>query len=104
MVLAVFFPSLMGVGIIASGAVLLSDLVLRLLPNRGMRRSRRVALGAYGVVAAAAAAAGRTVRRSELLDRVPRRRTVYGMLAASAAIYFVAIWAAGLKLRQFVTR
>ena len=26
------------------------------------------------------------------------------MLAGSAAIYFVAIWAAGLKLRQFVTR
>jgi putative peptidoglycan lipid II flippase len=27
-----------------------------------------------------------------------------GMLAASGAIYFVALWAAGLKLRQFVTR
>ena len=26
------------------------------------------------------------------------------MLVGSAAIYFVAIWAAGLKLRQFVTR
>ena len=26
------------------------------------------------------------------------------MLAGSAAIYFVALWAAGLKLRQFVTR
>jgi len=26
------------------------------------------------------------------------------MLLGSAAIYFVAIWAAGLKLRQFVTR
>jgi hypothetical protein len=25
-------------------------------------------------------------------------------LGASAAIYFVALWAAGLKLRQFVTR
>ena len=27
-----------------------------------------------------------------------------GLLVGSAAIYFVALWAAGLKLRQFVTR
>jgi putative peptidoglycan lipid II flippase len=27
-----------------------------------------------------------------------------GMLAGSAAIYFIALWAAGVKLRQFVTR
>jgi hypothetical protein len=85
MVVAVFFPSLMGVGIIASGLIMLSDLVLRLLPNRGRRRSHRVALGAYGVVAAIAAAAGQPVQRSELLDRVPRRRTTYAALAVAAA-------------------
>jgi hypothetical protein len=82
MVLSVFFPSLMGVGIIASGAILLSDLVLKLLPNRGRRRSHRVAIGAYGVVAAAAAAAGQEVHRSQLLDRVPRRRAGYTLFAA----------------------
>ncbi|RPI24765.1 MAG: hypothetical protein EHM57_02355 [Actinobacteria bacterium] len=85
MVLAVFFPSLMGVGIIASGAVLVSDALRRLFPNRGRRRRHRVAVGAYGVVALAAAAAGQDVQRSGLLDRVPRRRAAYALLAVSAA-------------------
>jgi putative peptidoglycan lipid II flippase len=39
--------------------------------------------------------------RSHSLQRVG---LMAAMLAGSAAIYFVAIWAAGLKLRQFVTR
>jgi putative peptidoglycan lipid II flippase len=33
-----------------------------------------------------------------------RAALMAAMLAASGAIYFVALWAAGLKLRQFVTR
>jgi putative peptidoglycan lipid II flippase len=39
--------------------------------------------------------------RSHSLQRVG---LMAAMLAGSAAIYFVAIWVAGLKLRQFVTR
>ena len=39
--------------------------------------------------------------RAHVLGRVG---LLAGMLAASAAIYFAALWAAGLELRQFVTR
>lgn len=100
MTVAVFFPSLMGVGIIASGMVLLSDLVMRALPNRGRRRSHRVALGAYGVVAAAAAAAGKPILRSHLLDRVPRRRAAYALGAVLAMAAGVAVAGACLAAHR----
>ena len=37
-------------------------------------------------------------------DAWKRAAAMAGVLAASGAIYFAALWAAGLKLRQFVTR
>ena len=52
--MAVFFPALMGIGILASGTLLLADLVRRLMPNRGHRRRYRIAVGTYGVIAATA--------------------------------------------------
>ena len=39
----VFFPALMSAGILVSGVILLSDVVRRLMPNRGQRRRYRVA-------------------------------------------------------------
>ncbi len=54
MIVAVFVPSLIGVGILVSGAILLSDLLRRYLPQGGLRRRHRVAMGAYHVVSEAA--------------------------------------------------
>jgi len=38
--------------------------------------------------------------RAEALHRAA---LLAGMLATAAAIYFIALWAAGVKLRQFMT-
>jgi hypothetical protein len=84
MSLAVFFPSLMGIGILASGLLLIADLVRTWLPNRGHRRRRWVAIGTYGVVSAAASAAGLPVRPVDLMARAPRRRSVYVLMAVLA--------------------
>jgi putative peptidoglycan lipid II flippase len=37
-------------------------------------------------------------------EALKRAGAMAGMVGASAAVYFVALWAAGVKLRQFVTR
>jgi hypothetical protein len=83
-VLAVFFPSLMGLGILASGALLLTDLLHKLVPGRGLRRGHHVVTGAFGIVADAAAAAGRPLRRSDVLYREPRHPLAYVAVAAVA--------------------
>ena len=76
-VLAVFFPSLMGFGILVSGALLVSDAVHKLLPHEGRRRRRRIAVGAYGVIAAAARTTGRTLPAPAFLRRCLRSRGEY---------------------------
>jgi hypothetical protein len=91
MILGVFFPSLMGVGILASGALLVADQVRKLIPNRGIRRQHRVATGAFGVVAAAAGAAGRRVARSDLLDREPRSAVAYAAISSVVAAVGLAV-------------
>ncbi len=58
MTLAVFFPSLMGVGILVSGALLISDSIRRLFPQGSLRRKHNVVVGTYGAVADAVDAAG----------------------------------------------
>jgi uncharacterized BrkB/YihY/UPF0761 family membrane protein len=81
MTLAVFFPSLMGFGILVSGALLVADLVHRLLPNRGRRRRHRVVVGAFGVVARTARAAGRELAPPTFLVREFRSRFAYAAAA-----------------------
>jgi hypothetical protein len=96
MIVAVFVPSLIGVGILVSGAILLTDLLRRYLPQGGLRRRHRVAMGAYHVVSEAAGWAGRTVSAGDLLDRAPRHRLTYvvwgticGVMAVAAPYAFV---------------
>lgn len=96
MTIAVFFPSLMGVGILVSGALLLSDLVRRYLPKRGIHRRHRVAMGTFSVVAGAGTWAGKEVSAGELLDRAPRARLTYsGWALASVALALIIPIAAG---------
>lgn len=89
MVLAVFFPSLMGFGILVSGALLVSDAVQKLLPHEGRRRRRQVAVGAYGVVARAARAADRSLPEAGFLRRSLRPRLQY---LGVALLSLGAIW------------
>ncbi len=89
MVLAVFFPSLMGFGILVSGALLVSDAVQKLLPHQGRRRRRRAAIGAYGLVAEAARAAGRSLPDAGFLRRSLRPRSQY---LGVALLSLGAIW------------
>jgi hypothetical protein len=77
MILGVFFPSLMGFGILVSGALIIADAVHRVLPNQGKRRRYRLTRGAYGVVAYAAAAAGRPMKPPGFLTRSYRSRLTY---------------------------
>ena len=91
MILGVFVPSLMGAGILVSGAILLVDVLRRYLPQSGLHRRHRVAMGTYNVVAAAAAWAGRDVSAGDLLDRAPRSRTTYVALATACASLAVAV-------------
>lgn len=90
--LAVFFPALMGAGILVSGVLLLWDVVRQLMPNQGQRRRYRNAVGTYGVVASTARTAGLTVDRPKFLTR--RRRSTLTYLAIAA----VSIGLAGISL------
>lgn len=91
MILGVFVPSLMGAGILVSGAILLVDVLRRYLPQSGLHRRHRVAIGAFNVVAGAAAWAGREVSAGELLDRAPRNRATYLAWATALASLAVAV-------------
>ena len=94
---AVFFPSLMGVGILVSGALLLSDLIRRLLPTRGLHRRHRVAMGTFGVVSDAATWTGKPLSAGELLDRAPRSRFTYAIWTVMSAAIAVTV-PAGLTI------
>lgn len=90
----VFFPALMGAGILVSGVILLSDVMRRLMPNRGQRRRYRVAMGTYGVVARTAATVGVRIDPPEFLTRRLRTRSVYAVTAALCiGIGSAALWA-----------
>lgn len=81
MTVAVFFPSLMGVGILVSGALLISDWVRRLLPQGRVRRKHHVVIGTYGSIAETVDAAGYRLEEPWFLKRGLRERTTYLGLA-----------------------
>jgi hypothetical protein len=90
----VFFPALMGAGILVSGVILLSDVVRRLMPNRGQGRRYRVAMGTYGVIARTASTVGVRIDPPEFLTRRLRPRSAYAVTAAACiGVGSVALWA-----------
>jgi hypothetical protein len=98
MIVAVFFPSLMGVGIIVSGALLVSDWLRRLLPHGGLRRHHDVVVGTYGTIGGAVNAAGYRLAEPWFLERGVRRRSTYVMLGAGLLLAGVATMWAGIQL------
>ena len=84
---AVFFPSLMGVGILISGALLISDWLRRLLPYGALRRRHNVIVGTYGAIADAVGAAGYHLKEPWFLKRGLRRRWSYIPGEARPAIH-----------------
>jgi hypothetical protein len=81
MTTAVFFPSLMGVGIIISGTLLVSDWLRRLFPKGSVRRKHNVVVGTYGAVGDAIDAAGYHLSEPWFINRGLRRRSTYAMAA-----------------------
>lgn len=98
MTLSVFFPSLMGVGIIVSGALLMFDWLRRLFPRGQIRRRHSVAVGAFGAVTDAIAAAGYRLIEPSFLHRGFRRRRTYLLIATTAVVVAAAAIWAGLAL------
>ena len=95
MTVAVFFPSLMGVGILVSGALLISDWVRRLLPQGSLRRKHHVIIGTYGSIAETVDAAGYHLEEPWFLKRGLRERSTYLMLAVGSTVAAVASSGAG---------
>lgn len=93
MITAVFFPSLMGVGIIVSGALLISDWMRRLFPQSRLRRQHSVVVGTYGAIADAIGAAGYRLVEPRFLNREPRPRRTY----LAAAVFFGLVANASLQ-------
>lgn len=92
--IAVFFPSLMGIGIIISGTLLISDWLRRLFPTGSIRRKHNVVVGTFGVVDDAIEAAGYHLREPWFMSRWLRPRTTYlGIAAASVVFALISIWA-----------
>ena len=91
MMLAVFFPSLMGVGILISGALLISDWVRRLLPRSHLRRKHNVVVGTYGSITETVDAAGYHLEEPWFLKRGLRERRTY------------LIWALGLGVAALLS-
>ena len=81
MTLAVFFPSLMGVGILISGALLISDALRRLFPKGSLRRKHNVVVGTYGAISDAVDAAGYRLVEPWFVRRGLRARTTYVLAA-----------------------
>lgn len=93
MTLAVFFPSLMGVGILISGVLLVSDWIRRLLPHRTLRRKHDVVVGTYGVISDAVGAAGYRLKEPWFIKRGLRNRsTYYGLAAAFSVLGAGSMW------------
>lgn len=93
MITAVFFPSLMGVGIIVSAALLLSDWIRRLFPQGRLRRQHDVVVGTYGAITDAIHAAGYQLVEPHFLRRGLRRRRTY------LAVAFLATMLGGVSLQ-----
>ena len=89
MTLAVFFPSLMGVGILVSGALLISDWIRRLFPQSNLRRKHNVIVGTYGAVGDAVDAAGYHLEEPWFIGRGLRNRSTY--LVWAAVLWLAAI-------------
>lgn len=96
MTLAVFFPSLMGVGILVSGALLISDWVRRLLPQGQIRRQHDVVVGTHGAVTDAIDAAGYRLIEPSFLYRGLRGRRTYVIVAVVALLVGAAATWSGL--------
>jgi len=92
--MAVFFPSLMGIGIIISGTLLISDWLRRLFPKGNLRRKHNVVVGTYGVVEDAVEAAGYHINEPWFINRWLRPRLTYlGTAAGCITLGSISIWA-----------
>ena len=69
------------VGILISGALLISDWVRRLLPQGSLRRKHHVVIGTYGAIAETVDAAGYHLEEPWFLSRGLRERRTYLLLA-----------------------
>lgn len=93
MTICVFFPSLMGVGILVSGALLISDWVRRFFPQGSIRRKHNVIVGTYGAIGDAVDAAGYHLSEPWFIRRGLRSRGTYlGAAAVALAAALVSIW------------
>ncbi len=93
MTVAVFFPSLMGIGILVSGALLISDWVRRLLPQGSVHRKHHVVIGTYGAISETVDAAGYHLEEPWFLSRGLRERTTYLELALGFTLAgWASIW------------
>lgn len=95
MTLGVFFPSLMGFGILVSGALIVYDLVHRMLPHETTRRRRRLAVGAHAVVSGIARTAGISFPAPGFLVREPRSRLAYILGCATTTLLAALVVVAG---------
>lgn len=86
MIVGVFFPSLMGVGIIISGTLLVSDWLRKLFPKSNVRRKHNVVVGTYGAVGDAIEAAGYHLSEPWFINRGLRRRSTYVLTSLLATI------------------
>lgn len=94
MSLAVFFPSLMGIGIIISGTLLVSDWLRKLFPKGNVRRQHNVVIGTYGAVGDAIDAAGYQLVEPWFVNRGLRQRSTYVLVAlVTMAGGVLCIWA-----------
>ena len=93
MTLAVFVPSLMGVGILISGALLVSDWMRRMLPHGRIRKQHNVVVGIYGSIADAVDAAGYHLDEPWFLRRGLRNRSTYfGAAAVLMVLGLTSMW------------
>ena len=92
--IGVFFPSLMGVGIIISGTLLISDWLRRLFPKSSVRRKHNVVVGTYGAVGDAIEAAGYRLDEPWFVNRWLRSRSTYlGLTVGCITLALASIWA-----------
>jgi len=90
-VLTVFFPSLMGIGILVSGGLLVADMFRKHIPQNDLRRRHGIAVATHQIVGRAAAWTGKSVSADDLLERAPRRSATYVSWALVSVIVGVAV-------------